>query len=69
MVQLKPESHTITDKRSHDLLFALLSSARDVHTQFSFDEMLGLWFCNQESCLAAFLEWLDGRGLEIRKKQ
>lgn len=69
MVQLKPEPHTITDKRSHDLLFALLSSTYDVHTQFAFDEMLRLWFCSQEPCLAAFLKWLDGRGLEIRKKQ
>lgn len=69
MVVLKTEPHTISDKRSHDLLFALLSGTRDVHTQFAFDEMLRLWFDNQETCLVAFLEWLDGRGLEIRNKQ
>lgn len=60
---------TITDKRCADLMFEIVSGTRDVHTQFAFDEMLTTWFGDDEDRLATFLDWLDGRGLEIRRKK
>lgn len=67
MVVLSQEPLLLEDERSKALLFALLAS--DPHGAFEFAEMLRLWYAGDKYCLAAFLEWLDAYGLEIRNKQ
>lgn len=70
MVQVTPDTDTITDERSKALLFALITVPSDepCYPQFKFAEMLRLWFSEDVGCLAAFLAWLDQHGLEIRRK-
>lgn len=64
MVQAPPERLLLHDRRSQQVLFDLVAAGH----KFEFDEMLRLWFDNQEPCLVKFLEWLDAHGLEIRNK-
>lgn len=67
MVVLRPEPLSIEHERSKALLFALLSQSQ--YGGFEFAEALQLWFDRDKHCLAAFLDWLDARGLEIKNKQ
>lgn len=68
MVQFTPSTDAVRDEHSKTLLFALIA-AKAPYPEFKFAEMLRLWFSGDVHCLAAFLEWLDQHGLEIRKKQ
>lgn len=64
MPQFPPDRLVLHDRKSQEMLFDLIAAGK----KFEFDEMLRLWFDNQEPCLVKFLEWLDYHGLEIRKK-
>lgn len=66
MVVLRPDP-VVEDERAKALLFALI--ANDDHGAFEFAELLRRWFNRDTQGLASFLEWLDARGLEIRKKK
>lgn len=66
MTQTEPV--ILTDERSKALLFNLIAS-RPVGAQFALADCMYQWFGSDERVLAAFLEWLDAYGLEIRKKK
>lgn len=68
MVVLRPEPVILSDERSKALLFNLIASY-PIGATFELADCMYQWFGSDERVLAAFLEWLDGRGLEIRKKQ
>lgn len=66
MVVVRPDPVVITDERVKLLFFDLLSTC--AHSSFDFDDMLRLWFNQDQHQLAAFLAWIDEHGLEIRKR-
>lgn len=66
MAVLESEPLIIEDERSKALLFALMSGP---HASFELAELMRLWFSRDTSQLAAFMNWLDLHGLEIRKKK
>lgn len=63
-------SSVIRDKRSHDLLFTIISAnpADSVMPRFLFTSLVSRWFGDDEARLVGFLEFLDGANLKIGPK-